>query len=94
MTKATELRTKDVAALEKEVTDLLKAHFGLRMQKATQQLTNHSQLGKTRRDIARAKTVLAQKKKDTDATGEELGRFSSGRMKLTIKLDQLIWQML
>jgi large subunit ribosomal protein L29 len=62
--KATELRTKDVAALEKEVTDLLKAHFGLRMQKATQQLTNHSQLGKTRRDIARAKTVLAEKKKE------------------------------
>ena len=30
---------------EKEVTDLLKAQFGLRMQKATQQLTNHSQLG-------------------------------------------------
>ena len=62
--KATELRAKDVAALEKEISDLLKAHFGLRMQKATQQLTNHSQLGKTRRDIARAKTVLAQKKKE------------------------------
>jgi large subunit ribosomal protein L29 len=62
--KASELRAKDVPALEKEVTDLLKAHFGLRMQKATQQLTNHSQLGKTRRDIARARTVLAQKKKE------------------------------
>ena len=62
--KATELRAKDVTALEKEVTDLLKAHFGLRMQKATQQLTNHSQLGNTRRDIARAKTILAQKKKE------------------------------
>ena len=62
--KATELRAKDVAALEKEVTDLLKAHFGLRMRKATQQLTNHSELGKTRRDIARAKTILAQKKKE------------------------------
>ena len=61
--KASELRGKDVAALEKEVADLLKAHFGLRMQKATQQLTNHSQLRKTRRDIARAKTVLAEKKK-------------------------------
>jgi large subunit ribosomal protein L29 len=61
--KTSELRAKDIAALEKEVSDLLKAHFGLRMQKATQQLTNHSQLGKTRRDIARAKTVLAQKKK-------------------------------
>lgn len=61
--KASELRTKDVAALQKEVTDLLKAHFGLRMQKGTQQLTNHSQLGNTRRDIARVKTVLAEKKK-------------------------------
>lgn len=62
--KASELRSKDVAALEKEVTDLLKAHFGLRMQKATQQLSNHTVLGKTRRDIARAKTVLAEKKKE------------------------------
>ena len=62
--KASELRTKDVAALEKEVTELLKAHFGLRMQRATQQLSNHSQLGKTKRDIARVKTVIAQKKKE------------------------------
>jgi large subunit ribosomal protein L29 len=62
-TKASELRGKDIAALEKEVSDLLKAHFGLRMQKATQQLSNNSQLGKTRRDIARAKTVLAEKRK-------------------------------
>lgn len=60
--KASELRAKDVAALEKEVTDLLKAHFNLRMQKATQQLTNSTLLGKTRRDIARAKTILAEKK--------------------------------
>ena len=58
--KASELRTKDVAALEKEVSDLLKAHFGLRMQRATQQLANNSQLGKTRRDIARVKTVLTE----------------------------------
>jgi large subunit ribosomal protein L29 len=64
MMKASELRTKDVAALEKEVADLVKAHFGLRMQKATQQLNNHSQLGKTRRDIARARTILAEKKKE------------------------------
>ncbi len=62
--KASELRAKDVAGLQKEVGDLLKAHFGLRMQKATQQLSNHTQLGNTRRDIARAKTVLAQKKKE------------------------------
>ena len=63
MSKASELRGKDVAALEKEVADLLKAHFGLRMQKATQQLGNHSQLRNTRRDIARAKTILAEKKR-------------------------------
>lgn len=62
--KASELRTKDVGGLQKEIGDLLKAHFGLRMQKATQNLANHTQLGNTRRDIARAKTVLAQKKKE------------------------------
>ncbi len=61
---ASELRAKDVAGLEKEVADLLKAHFGLRMQKATQQLTNHTTLGNTRRDIARAKTIMAEKKKE------------------------------
>jgi large subunit ribosomal protein L29 len=61
--KTSELRAKDVAALEKEVADLLRAHFGLRMQKATQQLTNHSVLRKTRRDVARVKTILSEKKK-------------------------------
>jgi large subunit ribosomal protein L29 len=65
--KASELRGKDIAALEKEVSDLLKAHFGLRMQKATQQLTNNSQLGNTRRDIARAKTILAEKQRAAKA---------------------------
>ena len=45
--KASELRAKDVAALEKEISDLLKAHFSLRMQKATQQLANNTLLGKT-----------------------------------------------
>ena len=58
-----ELRIKDIAALQKEVSDLLKAHFGLRMQKATQQLTNHTQLGNTRRDVARVKTIIAEKKR-------------------------------
>jgi large subunit ribosomal protein L29 len=61
--KTSELRAKDVAALEKEVADLLRAHFGLRMQKATQQLSNHAALRKTRRDVARAKTILNEKKK-------------------------------
>ena len=59
--KASELRAKDVAALEKEISDLLKAHFGLRMQKATQQLNNLNTLRLTRRAIARTKTILAEK---------------------------------
>jgi large subunit ribosomal protein L29 len=61
--KASELRAKDAVALEKEVKDLLKAHFNLRMQKATQQLNNTATLGETRRAIARAKTILAEKQK-------------------------------
>jgi large subunit ribosomal protein L29 len=59
--KAAELRQKDVTELKAEVTELQKAHFGLRMQKATQQLSNTGSLRHTRRDIARAKTILAQK---------------------------------
>jgi large subunit ribosomal protein L29 len=56
-----EMRTKDVAALNKEMQDLLKARFSLRMQKATQQLQNTSQMRKVRRDIARVHTVLTEK---------------------------------
>ena len=59
--KAAELRQKDVAGIEAEIKALQKAHFGLRMQKATQQLANTNTLRATRRDIARAKTILAQK---------------------------------
>jgi large subunit ribosomal protein L29 len=61
MSKATELRQKDVAGVQAEVKDLQKAHFNLRMQKATQQLGNTAQLRVTRRAIARAKTILAEK---------------------------------
>ena len=56
----TELRQKDVAGLKTEVKELQKAHFGLRMQKATQQLTNTATMRLTRRAIARAKTILAE----------------------------------
>jgi large subunit ribosomal protein L29 len=56
-----DLRAKDVAALNKELHALLRAHFSLRMQKATQQLQNTGQLRNARRDIARARTVLAEK---------------------------------
>jgi large subunit ribosomal protein L29 len=59
--KAAELRQKDVVGLQTEVKELQKAHFGLRMQKATQQLNNTATLRNTRRDIARAKTILVEK---------------------------------
>jgi large subunit ribosomal protein L29 len=59
--KTTELRKKDVAGLQVEVKELQRAHFGLRMQKATQQLNNTATLRTARRDIARAKTILVEK---------------------------------
>ncbi|ALS59447.1 MULTISPECIES: 50S ribosomal protein L29 [Pandoraea] len=59
--KASELRAKDPVALNNELSDLLKAQFGLRMQAATQQLSNTSQLKKVRKDIARVRTVLTEK---------------------------------
>ena len=63
--KAADLRQKDVAGLQTEVKELQKAHFGLRMQKATQQLNNTATLRVTRRDIARAKTILVQKQAES-----------------------------
>jgi large subunit ribosomal protein L29 len=57
-----ELRAQDSVALSKELHELLKAHFNLRMQHATQQLSNTSQLKKVRRDIARVKTIMTEKK--------------------------------
>jgi large subunit ribosomal protein L29 len=59
--KTTELRQKDVAGLQAEVKELQRAHFGMRMQKATQQLNNTASLRVARRDIARAKTILVEK---------------------------------
>ena len=59
--KSNELRAKNNDELSKELTDLLKAQFGLRMQLATQQLTNTSQMKKVRRDIARVRTMMKEK---------------------------------
>ncbi|MFN0038233.1 MAG: 50S ribosomal protein L29 [Burkholderiales bacterium] len=59
--KAKELRTKSAAELDKELNALLKAQFSLRMQAATQQLTNNSELKKVRRDIARVRTLIGEK---------------------------------
>jgi large subunit ribosomal protein L29 len=59
--KASDLRTKNPAELQQELNELLKAQFGLRMQVATQQLANNSQIKKVRRDIARVRTLLTEK---------------------------------
>ena len=59
--KSSELRAKDQAQLDQELQELLKAQFSLRMQKATQQLSNSSQIKKVRRDIARVRTILREK---------------------------------
>jgi large subunit ribosomal protein L29 len=59
--KAKDIRGKSPAELDKELTDLLKAQFNLRMQKATQQLANTGQIKSVRRDIARVRTLLREK---------------------------------
>ena len=67
--KSTELRKKDIAGLQTEIKELQRAHFGLRMQKATQQISNTATLRIARRDIARAKTILVEKQSaETSAT--------------------------
>jgi large subunit ribosomal protein L29 len=61
--KATDLRAKGVDELNAELIELRRAQFSLRMQLATQQLNKVDQLGKVRKDVARVKTVLAEKAK-------------------------------
>jgi len=56
-----EMRTKSPEDLNKELLDLRRAQFGLRMQQATQQLNNTSELAKMKRNIARIKTILNDK---------------------------------
>jgi len=59
--KTSEIRGKTSEELQKELEGLLRAQFGLRMQLATQQLANTSQLKKVRRDIARVRTIMKEK---------------------------------
>ena len=59
--KASEIRGKSGEELQKELEGLLRAQFGLRMQVATQQLSNTSQLKKVRRDSARVRTIMKEK---------------------------------
>jgi large subunit ribosomal protein L29 len=59
--KASELREKSVQDVEKAILDLREEQFKLRMKKASAQLTSTHELGRVRRDIARAKTILREK---------------------------------
>ena len=61
--KASELRTKSEAEMTKELNELLKAQFSMRMQLATQQLNNTSEIKTVRRDIARVRTLNGEKAK-------------------------------
>ena len=56
-----ELRAQDVVSLKAQLMDLLKEHFELRMQHKSAQLDDFSKLGKTKKAIARIKTVIRQK---------------------------------
>jgi large subunit ribosomal protein L29 len=61
--KSSELRSKSVEDLQKELLELRKAQFGLRMQLATQSLTKNSEIQRVKREIARVHTVLTEKAK-------------------------------
>ena len=62
MAKKDELRSKSVEDLNKELLELRRAQFGLRMQLATQSLTKPSEIERVRRQIARVHTFISQKK--------------------------------
>lgn len=64
--KAIELRNKEIRDLNTELHSLLKTHFVLRMQLATQQLSNNAKIKLVKKDIARIKTVITQKTKNHD----------------------------
>jgi large subunit ribosomal protein L29 len=60
--KASELREMSVEELRKELVELLREQFNLRMQKASSQLSRYHQVKQVRRDIARIKTIMTEKR--------------------------------
>jgi large subunit ribosomal protein L29 len=61
MTKAKEYRERDEQALNAELAEKHKHMFNLRSQAVTEKLEDPSQLKKTRKEIARIKTVIRQR---------------------------------
>ena len=64
MSKNDDLRSKSAEDLQKELLELRRAQFGLRMQLATQSLTKNSEIERVRRQIARVHTFLGQKARE------------------------------
>ena len=64
--KAVEVRALSADQLNEELAKLKKEQFNLRFQRATGQLENTSRVRQVRRDIARLKTVVRQKKANKD----------------------------
>jgi large subunit ribosomal protein L29 len=62
--KPDDLRAMTVDQLDDEVLKLKKERFNLRFQRATGQLENTARVRQVRRDIARIKTIVAQKRSD------------------------------
>ena len=60
--KANEIRNMSVSELEQKLVELKKDLFMLRMQHATNHLDNPTKISAARRDIARVKTVLHEKR--------------------------------
>ena len=58
-----ELRAKSDSDLQKELRELSREAFNLRMQKGTGQLSRPSQIKVLRRDIARVKTIISERKR-------------------------------
>lgn len=68
MTKASELRAKTEPDLRRELLELLRAQFNLRMQKGTGQLGQPHRVKEVRRDIARIRTVMNEQKRKVEAS--------------------------
>jgi large subunit ribosomal protein L29 len=62
---AQDLRDKNEVELRKELSGLLREQFNLRMQRGIGQLAHPHELRRVRRDIARVRTVLNEKKGET-----------------------------
>ena len=69
--KTAELRNRDAAGLRSELMQLKREQFNLRFQRATGQLENTARVRQVRRDIARIKTILAEKDAGAGGSGQQ-----------------------